>query len=371
MAMDRVDGKENIFVGSIFAIQKPHYLAQNNITHILSAMKYKFMNWKDEEAAKYTHMTIDVNDLDDEDLLVHLSKAVRFIDSALYPSESDQKPASAEGDEANPTRNSPGAVYVHCAMGKSRSVSCVVAYLLYKYPHRFGGKRFVPSSEATAQRRKTAAEAVSMAVQWVRQTRPIADPNSGFWRQLELWWVMGCPVNDDRAVENHPIYQKWLYENKLKEARDCGLAPDAEWIRFVDEQSLKESEQVTGEAPKLADRELRCKKCRRVLANSQFVIEHQGMGNTGTPGSPCPHVFIETLSWMRPALEDGALDGRLLCPNNKCGATVGRFAWQGFKCSCGEWVCPAFSLNRGRVDEVDVRASAGLGIRMPPGRGSL
>jgi len=64
------------------------------------------------------------------------------------------------------------------------------------------------------------------------------------------------------------------------------------------------------------------------------------------------------------------------------------------KCSCGIWVCPAFSLQKGRVDEVTQRAAgvrlgsaggvagnsgdgggggsssngvAALGIRMPPG----
>jgi dual specificity phosphatase 12 len=55
---------------------------------------------------------------------------------------------------------------------------------------------------------------------------------------------------------------------------------------------------------------------------------------------------------MRPELEQGVLAGRLECPNPKCGAQLGRYAWQGMRCSCGVWVCPAFSLQKGRVDEV-------------------
>lgn len=310
-------------------------------------------------------MSIDVDDMDDEDLLVHLSSAVRFIETGLR-STAD----ASGGDSAQSQSNGEGgvkpqsqAVYVHCAMGKSRSVTCVVAFLLYKYPHRFGGKQFDPSVASTAQRRETASVAVAKAVDWVRETRSIAEPNPGFMRQLELWWEMGCPADHDNAVENHPIYQKWLYENKLREARDAGMAPDADWIRFEDEAESTEDRP----AQEASDNQLRCKKCRCTLANSQFVVDHQGTGDKEGAPAPCPHIFVETLSWMRPYLEDGTLDGRLICPNPKCNATVGRFAWQGFKCSCKEWVCPAFSLNRSRVDEVDIRA-ASVGIRMPPGR---
>ena len=91
---------------------------------------------------------------------------------------------------------------------------------------------------------------------------------------------------------------------------------------------------------------------------------------------------------MRPELEQGILTGRLECPNLKCGAQLGRYAWQGMRCSCGVWVCPAFSVQKGRVDEVTKRregqvnqvgkggfriADVGVngagsgGIRLPPG----
>ncbi|KAI1873749.1 uncharacterized protein JN550_003018 [Neoarthrinium moseri] len=362
MAFDRIAGKEDLYVGGIFALRKPELLEERNITSVLSVIKYSFDGWG-ERANRFNHLSIDVDDVDDQDLLVYLSSAVRFIDQGLYPPR-DGPNETAEPKSSDPT----GAVYVHCAMGKSRSVTCVVAYLLYKYPHRFGGKQFSHSATSPTQRRETANAAVIQALTLVREARSIAEPNPGFMRQLELWWEMGCPADDDRDVENHPIYQKWLYESKLKEARDLGMAPDADWIRFEDEAESSE-DQPKHEAS--AEKQLRCKKCRRTLANSQFVVGHQGTGKTENPASPCPHIFVDTLSWMRPALEDGALDGRLICPNAKCNAIVGRFAWQGFKCSCGEWVCPAFSLNRSRVDEADVRPG-GMGIRMPPGRsGSL
>ncbi|KAH8677641.1 protein-tyrosine phosphatase-like protein [Xylariales sp. PMI_506] len=364
MAFNRVPGNEELYVGGIFALRKPELLEERNITSVLSVIKYSFAGWG-EKANSFKHLSIDVDDVEDQDLLVHFSSAVRFIERGLYPAPPSEQVQSTQNDATPP------AVYVHCAMGKSRSVSCVIAYLLYKYPHRYGGKAFTQSAASTAQRRETAHQAVSQALSWVQETRPIAEPNPGFMRQLELWWEMGCPADDDMAVENHPIYQKWLYDNKLREARDLGMAPEADWIRFEDEAQPAADEQSDAEkSPSLA-KELRCKKCRRVLANSQFVVEHQGGDSKDGQATSCSHIFIDTLSWMRPALETGVLEGRLNCPNSKCSAIVGRFAWQGLKCSCGEWVCPAFSLNRSRVDEVNARP-ADVGIRMPPGRsGSL
>ena len=149
-------------------------------------------------------MSIDIDDDEDSDLLVRLPAAVRFIDNGLH--------SEVIADEATPTSApspKPG-VYVHCAMGKSRSVSCVAAYLLYKYPHRFGGKQFIESPASAQQRRDTAKEAVHGALQCVRQGRPGAEPNPGFMRQLELWGEMGCPASGasriSRAARSIPSY---------------------------------------------------------------------------------------------------------------------------------------------------------------------
>ena len=72
---------------------------------------------------------------------------------------------------------------------------------------------------------------------------------------------------------------------------------------------------------------------------------------------------------MRPELELGKLDGRLECP--KCKTLVGKYAWQGMQCSCGDWVVPGISLAKGKVDEARSKTSSrsagmGMGIRMPP-----
>lgn len=112
---------------------------------------------------------------------------------------------------------------------------------------------------------------------------------------------------------------------------------------------------------------------RRTLATSAYLIPHsQPPHNKPFPDSlTCAHHFLDPLSWMRPELEQGKLDGRLECP--KCKTNVGKYAWQGMRCSCGAWVVPAITLAKGKVDEVRVRSGAGAGpeseIRRGPGVG--
>jgi len=308
-------------------------MAEHKITHILSVIRHT-LNPDNESFRGIGHLSIDLDDMEDVDILVHLPKMVRFIDAGL--------------------KSENGSVLVHCAMGKSRSVTAIVAYLLWKHPGRFASD---PNT--------TAAQAVANAVDLVRETRPIAEPNEGFMKQLELWWEMGRPADSDDAVERAPAYQRWLYKREVEDAAKIGRAPD--WIRFEDEEAAKENNASAQES----GLSVRCKKCRRVLATKPFIIQSEAHGQD------CPHVFVEALSWMRPELEKGELEGRLGCPHPKCGAAVGRYTWQGFRCGCGDWVAPAFSLQKSKVDEVvesrsnvdpaALRAArmAALGIRMP------
>lgn len=111
---------------------------------------------------------------------------------------------------------------------------------------------------------------------------------------------------------------------------------------------------------------------RRPLATSQYLISHTppsgGLTDKradvpqGLASQSCAHYFLDPLSWMRPELEQGKLEGRLECP--KCHNNVGKYAWQGMQCSCGEWVVPAISIAKGRIDEA---RKATVGIRRPPG----
>ncbi|KAG6354426.1 hypothetical protein INS49_004443 [Diaporthe citri] len=448
MALNRVDGPDDLYVGGVFALRRPGAMEGKGITHILSMIKYSFVDWQGFEN-HYVHLSVDV-DVEDEDLLVHLPRAVRFIERGLrggegpWPrgtalpgtrrrgGEGEQDGATDEDGEREKPRteslpeaqmrnialqehapapadpSKPGAVFVHCAMGKSRSVTAVLAYLLWKYPHRYGLTPSMLDPHQRAPDADTARKAVQAALDWVRRTREIAEPNPGFMQQLEMWVMMRMPTaGGDEAVEKHPVYQRWLWEREVEESAKIGRAP--EWIRFEDDHADEEKlpkpdkgaqDGVDGgdDESKTTISELRCKKCRRVLATSRFIIphqQHQQQSAATKSRPPCPHHFIEPLSWMSDVLGEGLLDGRLMCPGNggggsRCGTNIGRYAWQGFKCSCGEWVCPAFSLQASKVDEIRVpkkqqhgpggagagaaaddpsaARAAALGIRMPPGR---
>jgi dual specificity phosphatase 12 len=110
-------------------------------------------------------------------------------------------------------------------MGKSRSATVVIAYLMQEYN--------VSPSEALSQ---------------VRQARALCEPNEGFMKQLELYDEMHTPSN----VEETPAYQRWVYQREIELSRACGQAPEADKIRFEDEHV---SEETSGF-------ELRCRKCR-------------------------------------------------------------------------------------------------------------
>lgn len=229
-------------------------------------------------------------------------------------------------------------------MGKSRSTTIILAHLMAHDP------TLTPTT----------------ALARLREARPLCEPNPGFMQQLDLYHQTHCAA----ALDAHPVYQRWLLARAVAASVACGTAPDE--IRFGNEQEGARGEGGDGG-------ELRCRRCRRVLAAARHLVPHtprlspsssvsvSASASAITPGQshiqpptqpPCAHLYIDPLSWMRPELERGKLDGRLECP--KCGTNVGKYAWQGMRCSCGDWVVPAVCLARGRVDEVKSRP-AGMG----------
>ncbi|OBT55169.1 hypothetical protein VE04_04475 [Pseudogymnoascus sp. 24MN13] len=163
-------------------------------------------------------------------------------------------------------------------------------------------------------------------------------------------------------LEASPIYQRWLYAAEVELSTSIGRAPDR--LRFEDEEKVKSGVADSADATKA----MRCRRCRTLLAKEEYIVEHDPkapkeedkISSTAALPLPnpdaaaassssvaCGHFFLQALSWMRPALETGELEGRLLCPNLKCEALVGRWNWKGLKCSCGVWVTPAFAGRRG------------------------
>ncbi|PLB54428.1 phosphatases II [Aspergillus steynii IBT 23096] len=329
MAMDQIPG-QNIYIGGVFALKNKAALSRANITHILSVVRLQQV---DDTFASYQHHQIDVDDMDDENLLENFPSAINFIQSGL---------------------DNGGSVLVHCAMGKSRSAAVCIAYMLHQQP-----SALTPES--------------ALAV--IRQSRAFCEPNDGFMEQLSIYREMGCP--DD--VTSHPLYSRWLYRREVEDSVACGRAPEMSSVLFEDEQ--QRSRETTDRTT-----EIKCRKCRRTLATTPFVIPHDPKRGAKA-SNDCAHIFLHPLTWMRPCLfpnsapdaspsEDAPLSGRLTCPNTACGFNIGKFAWQGMQCSCSEWVVPAIGLAKARVDIFD-RVNTGhgpgrlppaaLGIRLPPG----
>lgn len=247
-------------------------------------------------------------------------------------------------------------------MGISRSTTILIAYLLSRDPS------LNPKS----------------ALALIRSSRPFVEPNPSFMSQLALYHSILCPT----SLNDHPVYQRWLYNREVDASRFKHQAPGNIFFRdqvsgggdiddliyqrwLQDEESGGNTADPRSEVSRAfypleaqsrspSSRSFRCRRCRTSLATSSYLLPHIPPPKTNSsfssPMSPstnsCAHIFLEPLSWMRTELEQGKLDGRLECPNTNCGANVGKYAWQGMPCSCGKWVVPAISIAKGRVDEI-------------------
>lgn len=134
-------------------------------------------------------------------------------------------------------------------MGKSRSAAVCIAFLLHR--------KIATSPQA--------------ALELIQQSRPLCEPNDGFMKQLDLYHEMGCP----KDILKDPAYQRWLYQRGVDESVACGRGPEADIVRFEDEQlDINGLEHVS---------EIKCRKCRQVflflfyvpLPHAPFSLEGQ------------------------------------------------------------------------------------------------
>lgn len=276
-------------------------------------------------------------------------------------------------------------------MGKSRSATVLIAYLLWA-SRQGSPSRHVDSSEDMVPLPSKPISVVQ-ALETLRQGRPIAEPNEGFMDQLHMYEDMGCPSTEE-DLKSHRIYRRWMNKRRVEESLRTMQAPELDAIIFEDETSSPDKDQGssnqragdtehmtevmpgvlapdgTEETKALAHSSspsarvnIKCRKCRHVLATTPFIVDHQppphrdpSSHKTSSNGSPlppaqCAHIFLHPLSWMKEVLAEGKMEGRLTCPNKKCNSNIGKFAWTGLRCSCGGWVTPGFGVIRTKIDE--------------------
>ncbi|KAA8548591.1 hypothetical protein F0562_000275 [Nyssa sinensis] len=129
--------EEGLFLGSIGAANNRTALKSLNITHILTVANSLAPTYPND----FTYKIIDVPDREDLNIAQYFDKCFDFIDEA---------------------KRMGGGVLVHCFVGRSRSVTIIVAYLMKKH-----------------------GMSLSQALEHVKSKRPQAAPNKGFMLQLQ------------------------------------------------------------------------------------------------------------------------------------------------------------------------------------------
>ena len=166
--LDQIPRAGTLWIGGLHALyQKPELFDQAKITHIVTVLDYDIYSTGDLK--KYEHLMLRVDDDPNEELLKHFKTTSTFIAAAL---------------------TNGGGVFVHCAMGKSRSAATACAYLMWK----------------------TAGLCAEDALKQVCEGRPVCSPNPGFMEQLGVWRRMLDAGDDEAKVEE--VYREWK-ENRF------------------------------------------------------------------------------------------------------------------------------------------------------------
>ncbi len=83
------------------------------------------------------------------------------------------------------------------------------------------------------------------------------------------------------------------------------------------------------------------------------MLSHLPIGEANNNPQPfCQLFFLQPfdVNWLPIHENQQEIQGRLQCPY--CTSKLGSFDWSGKSCSCGEWVTPAFCLQKDKVDVV-------------------
>jgi dual specificity phosphatase 12 len=199
----------------------------------------------------------------------------------------------------------------------------------------------------------SASLSAEAAVAAVQAAHAGAAPNDGFLVQLALFGDMQCRLN-----LSHPPYRRHrVAQLAAAHAAGTAVASDAAVLLHADPAAAPAAGADAGGT-------VRCRKCRRMLAAAEHTVPHERGAGVGAfdahkrrkgcdAAAACSSLFVEPLAWMAPAMEDGAVEGKLTCP--KCAGRLGGFCWAGEQCSCGAWVVPAFQLHAARVDVTQSR----------------
>ena len=141
--------RNNIFIGDLASASNKTSMKEQGITHVLSIYNGSYEMFPDDFKYKIIH----INDDSWCDIKKHFGEAIEFISDAVK-------------DQNN-------KVMVHCQRGVSRSVTLVMAYMLWEMNNR---ERIEQDS---------VEEVISSILSGIQEHRSIADPNDGFIEALK------------------------------------------------------------------------------------------------------------------------------------------------------------------------------------------
>jgi protein-tyrosine phosphatase len=146
-----------LFIGNFNAARNRNKLKQLGITHIINCCNPKYN--PNIFPNDFVYVSIPVHDSRSENILQYFESTSALIEQIQL---------------------SGGKILVHCALGISRSVTLVMAYLLKANP----------------------TLSVTEILSLVRKSRPCANPNEGFIKQLEIWRVNGYKYRELGLLDN-------------------------------------------------------------------------------------------------------------------------------------------------------------------------
>ncbi|KAG8370155.1 hypothetical protein BUALT_Bualt14G0087900 [Buddleja alternifolia] len=129
--------EEGLYLGSVGAANNKSALKALNVRHILTIAN----SLTPAHPNDFIYKVIEINDREGVNISQYFNECFAFIEEA---------------------KTTGGGVLIHCFAGRSRSVTIVVAYLMFKN-----------------------GMSLSEAMQHVKRIRPLASPNPGFMLQLE------------------------------------------------------------------------------------------------------------------------------------------------------------------------------------------
>ena len=130
----------NIYIGNIYDAYDIESLKSKNITNVLSAV----IGFDEIYESNINHLCLNLVDNEEQNIIHYFQITNHFIDNIIEKKES---------------------LLIHCIAGRSRSVTILLAYMIYKYKYT-----------------------VEQAIEIVKSKRNIIEPNKNFIRQLSIYY---------------------------------------------------------------------------------------------------------------------------------------------------------------------------------------